>query len=266
MLNKPSALLSLAFMCVLANGLVEASKLALDDDVPKVSIAPFTPTSEYEAIKLHGWPILINPSLESDPRLMAETLRLLDDHLYRITRMIPQPALDRIRAIPIWVELDMPKTECMCYHVSKEWLIPNGYNPDKEGSVEVGNARAFLEWTKGQPWMVLHELAHGFHDQVFGYDDPAIMAAWQNKVDQGDYEEVLHISGKPRKHYALTNQMEYFAETTESYFGCNDFYPFVKGELMQADPKGVDLMKATWFKARDWPSPTPSHYGSPTDP
>ena len=248
MLNKPSALHALAFLCVLANGLVEASKLALDDSVPEASIAPFTPTSEYEAIKLHGWPILINPSLESDPRLKAETLRLLDDHLYRITRKIPPPALDRIRAIPIWVELDMPKTDCMCYHVSTDWLIPNGYNPDKEGAVEVGNARAFLEWTKSQPWMVLHELAHGFHDQVFGYDDPAIMAAWQNKVDQGDYEEVLHISGKPRKHYALTNQMEYFSETTESYFGCNDFYPFVKGELMQADPWGFELMELTWLR------------------
>ena len=55
-----------------------------------------------------------------------------------------------------------------------------------------------------------------------------IIAAWKAKVDQGDYEEVLHITGKPRKHYALTNQMEYFAETTEAHFGTNDFHPFVR--------------------------------------
>ncbi|MDG2424507.1 MAG: hypothetical protein P8M22_11060 [Phycisphaerales bacterium] len=251
---KRLGLASLAASIILSIFLVTGSGLAHDDeaqdaDAPKPGA--YTPTADYHRLDMHGWPVLVNPSLDARPQLKADTLALLDDHLYRITRKIPQPALDRIRQIEIWVELDMHKTACMCYHVSKDWLIPNGYNPDKEGSVEVGNAQAFLDWTQGQPWMVLHELAHGYHDQVFGYDDPAIKAAWQAKVDEGDYDEVLHISGKPRKHYALTNQMEYFAETTESYFGCNDFYPFVRGELMQADPKGVELMEATWIRHRD---------------
>ncbi|MCH2134754.1 MAG: hypothetical protein MK116_13510 [Phycisphaerales bacterium] len=238
--------------------LLPCSGMAHDDDShvadPATAAAAFTPTAEYHRMDMRGWPVLVNPALDAHPQLKADTLELLDDHLYRITRKIPQPALDRIRRIEIWVELDMPKTACMCYHVSRNWLIPNGYNPDKEGSIEVGNAQAFLDWTQGQPWMVLHELSHGFHDQVYGYDDPTITAAWQNKVDQGDYDEVLHISGKPRRHYALTNQMEYFAETTEAYFGCNDFHPFVKGELMQVDPGGVELMEATWLKYREQPA------------
>ena len=204
------------------------------------------PKAEYEIQDVHGWTVLVNPDLDANQQLKEDTLVLLDDHLYRITRTIPSPALDRLRDIEIWVELDMHETKCMCYHVSEDWLIPNGYNPDKEGTVEVGNARAFLDWTQGQPWMVLHELAHGYHDQVFGYDDPVILAAWQAKVDQGDYEEVLHITGKTRKHYALTNQMEYFAETTEAYFGTNDFHPFVRGELLMVDPAGAQLMQDVW--------------------
>ena len=44
--------------------------------------------------------------------------------------------------------------------------------------------------------------------------------------------------------------MEYFAETTEAYFGCNDFHPFVKGELLKVDPKGVELIQSTWFDYR----------------
>jgi hypothetical protein len=207
---------------------------------------------------MHGWEVLVNPSLDAHPDLRADTLCLLGNHLYRITRAIPQPALARLQQIQIWVELDMPQTACMCYHVSAEWLAPNGYNPAKEGTVEIGNAKAFLDWTHGQPWMVLHELSHGYHDQVFGYDNAEIMAAWQAKVDAGDYEEVLHISGQPRKHYALTNQMEYFAETTESYFGCNDFHPFVKGELMLVDPRGHQLMESIWLGA-----PLPSALPSP---
>lgn len=239
-----------------AVSLIPIGLLAASHDEPELKprvepVAGFTPTSEYHRLEIHGWPILVNPSLDDHPVLRKDTIDLLSDQLYRTTRKVPQPALDRIRKIEIWVELDMPKTSCMCYHVSRDWLIPNDYNPDKEGAVEVGNARAFLEWTKGQPWMVLHELSHGYHDQVFGYDDPSIIAAWQNKVDQGDYEEVLHISGVPRRHYALTNQMEYFAETTESYFGCNDFHPFVKGELMSVDPAGHELMRKAWIDKGD---------------
>jgi hypothetical protein len=45
--------------------------------------------------------------------------------------------------------------------------------------------------------------------------------------------------------------MEYFAETTEAYFGCNDFHPFVKGELMKVDPGGFELMESIWIKHRD---------------
>ena len=174
----------------------------------------------------------------------------LDHQLYAITRVVPQPALDRIREIEIWAELKMPKTACMCYHVSRDWLVPNGYNGDKEGTVEIGNAQAFLDWTRGQPWMVLHELAHGYHDQVFGYDDEAIIEAFERSRDAGYYDQVGHISGKPRRHYALTNQMEWFAETTEALYGTNDFHPYVRSELREVDPEGAALVQRLWSRPR----------------
>jgi hypothetical protein len=208
---------------------------------------PPTPTAEYDIRTIRGWTVRVNPAIEAeDPALLAATLEELDHQLYMITRVIPKPSLDRIRDIEIWVELDMPKTACMCYHVSKDWLIPNGYNGDKEGTVEIGNARAFLDWTKGQPWMVLHELAHGYHDQVFGYDDREIIAAFERSRDDGYYDEVGHISGKPRRHYALTNQMEWFAETTEALYGTNDFHPYVRSELREVDPQGARVVQQLW--------------------
>ena len=207
----------------------------------------YTPTEKYHRMEIQGWTVLVNPELNKHAQLRADTLELLGNHLYRITRKIPQPALDRLREQKVWVEYEMPKTACMCYHVSRHWLKPNGYNPDKEGSIEIGNAKAFLEWTQSQPWMVLHELAHGYHHLVLGYGHPGVRGAWEAKVKQGDYEEVFDINGRTRKHYALTNDTEYFAETTEAFFGTNDFHPFVKGELMRVDPLGVKLMQETWF-------------------
>ena len=221
---------------------VHASFAGGEEEPPR-----FTPTSQYTTHSIQGWTVRVNPEIAGeDPGLEKATLELLENQLYRITRVIPAPALERLKTIEIWVELDMPKTACMCYHVSRNWLEPNGYNPEKEGAVEVGNARAFLAWTRGQPWMVLHELAHGYHDKVLGYDDPEIRAAWQRMVDSGSYEHVGHISGNPRRHYALENPMEYFAETTEALYGTNDFHPYVRSELAEVDPEGMATVRSYW--------------------
>jgi hypothetical protein len=224
-----------------------ASEPRASDERPaaRASSTP-TPTDDYETRAMRGWTVRTHPALLADEPLCAAVLEELDHQLYAIVRAVPAPALERLREIAIWAELETPKTACMCYHVSRDWLVPNGYNADKERSVEIGNARAFLDWTRAQPWMVLHELAHGYHDREFGYDDAAIIAAWRRMGATGRYEEVAHISGTPRRHYALVNQMEWFAETTEALFGTNDFHPFVRSELREVDPEGAALVERLW--------------------
>ena len=58
--------------------------------------------------------------------------------------------------------------------------------------------------------------------------------ALQQAREEKLYDEVLHINGRTERHYALNNQMEYFAEQSEACFGTNDFYPFVRSELQNA--------------------------------
>jgi len=48
------------------------------------------------------------------------------------------------------------------------------------------------------------------------------------------------------KHYALTDQKEFFAEMTEAFFGSNDFYPFNRAELKQLDPSFNRLLEEIW--------------------
>jgi hypothetical protein len=40
--------------------------------------------------------------------------------------------------------------------------------------------------------------------------------------------------------------MEYFAEQSEALFGTNDFFPFVRSELEQHDPRMFALLKRLW--------------------
>jgi hypothetical protein len=130
----------------------------------------------------------------------------------------------------------------------ERWLWAHGVNPEKTGAVELANARNFLTWTKQQPWMVLHELAHGYHDRFIdgGYSSSMIAGALESAKAAGRYGEVEHVAGRKRDHYAATNPMEFFAEGTEAYFGKNDFYPFDRAQLRDYDPESLRLLEELW--------------------
>jgi hypothetical protein len=209
---------------------------------------PYEPTTSYEKRDVRGWLVLVHKSLvEEHAELGEQVLELIDFQLYQIARVVPKPALEKLRQIPIWVEYADPRHPCACYHVSRRWLRANGFNPEKAGSVEIANSRRFLEWTRDQPWMLLHELAHGYHHRFLGgYGNPEIAAAWKAAMEQGLYDEVLHCRGSRRPAYAKNNPQEYFAELSEAWFGVNDFYPFVRAEVREHDPKAAELLRRLW--------------------
>ena len=207
----------------------------------------YTPTTGYAVREIEGWRVLVNRELLSDhAQLAKDVLKLLEFQLFQITRVVPAEPLEAIRKVSIWVEYDAPRHRCMCYHPSRKWLSENGFNPEKERSVEIANAENFLRWTIGQPWMVMHELAHAYHHNVIGYDNAEIHNAYEEAVQGQRYESVLHISGRPRRAYALNNDQEYFAECSEAFLGTNDFYPFVRSELQQHDSKMYELLGRLW--------------------
>ena len=208
----------------------------------------FDPTSAYVKKRIEDWNVLVNKRLleKEHKELCEKTLKLLGDHLFRISRVVPAKALAKLRKVPIWVEVAHPEHACMCYHVSAGWLRDHGMNPEKAGAVELANARNFLSWTVQQPWMVLHELAHAYHHQFLGFGHAGVRACYKRAVESKSYVSVLHINGRKERAYALTNDKEYFAEASEAFFGTNDFYPFVRAELKQHDPKMYALLEKVW--------------------
>ena len=210
---------------------------------------PFEPTKNYEIRKTHGWTVMIHPALAKEHReLLENTLTLLGHQLYQIDRVVPKDAAAKLRKVKVWIENFDKHHACMCYHPDPGWLRGKKLNPDKAKGIEIANPTNFLKWTIAQPWMILHELAHAYHDQVLedGYRNKELKVAHIRAVESKKYDSVLHINGKNQKHYALTNPMEYFAESSEAYFGTNDFYPFVRSELKQHDPEMFHLVGKLW--------------------
>jgi hypothetical protein len=206
----------------------------------------YDPTDHYEKRAIEGWTLYVHQDLLADKPLADRCLALLQVKLFDLQRVVPAAAVARLKEVPIWLELNDPKFPGACYHPSKQWLETHDVNPDKTGGVEIANARNFLTWTLDQPWMVLHELAHAYHHRVLGHDNADIKAAFKAAKESGKYDKVLHINGRVQKHYAMNNDQEYFAESTEAFFGVNDFYPFVRAELKEFDPQMYEVLKKVW--------------------
>lgn len=229
---------------VLGLMLLAGPRLARVGDDP-----PYEPTARYEVRPIEGWTVRVNKGLLQDqPELAERTLELLRFQLYQIVRRLPEPAVARLRQVPIWVEAKEGHHPCMAYHPAGDWLTEHGMNPEKARCVEVADARNFLRWTIEQPWMVLHELAHAYHHRFLekGFENAAVRAAFDQAMKGGRYDTVLRINGRDDRAYATTNPMEYFAEATEAYFGTNDFYPYVRSELKRHDPPGWAMMEQVW--------------------
>ena len=199
---------------------------------------------------IEGWTVRVDDRLlHGDGAALGErALKLLTARLVAITIVVPEKALAKLRAIAIELDLDYGDLRIMQYHPDAGWLKAHGYSEMLAKCVHIPRAEEFLSPFENHrmPWVVLHELAHGYHDQVLGFDEPRIAAAWKKFCDSGKYQSVLTSPGPMREHYGLTNQKEFFAEMTEAYFGSNDFYPFVTGELKQAEPEIFALMAEIW--------------------
>jgi putative heme-binding domain-containing protein len=213
------------------------------------------PEAVYQTRALRGWTLHVNRKLlAADARRTAKALELLDHQLVEITKVVPKAAVAKLRRVPLYFNPEYPGVRPVAeYHPGAGWLRKNGRDPAMARSVEFTNVRIYQAETNRMPWFVLHELAHAYHDRELpkGFGNPQIAAAFARAKESGKYDRVERHFGNGRpntfeKAYAMTNPMEYFAESTEAYFGRNDFFPFTRGELKKHDPAMHQLLGKLW--------------------
>ena len=203
--------------------------------------------------QVEGWTVKVDPELlkGENKELSEQAFKALANHLQRVEYILPQDRVNQLKKLPIWIDLSH-ELGSMQYHPDEGWLTDNGYDPRLEKHVHIPRARALFArgtWAK-HPYVILHELAHAYHDQVLSFNHPDVLKVYDEAKENGIYEDVLSHTGRAVRHYALTNHKEYFAETTEAYLGVNDFYPFVRAELKKHDPSGFALMQKVWGEVR----------------
>lgn len=203
--------------------------------------------------QIEGWTVQVDDRLLAPPHaeLGARTLRFLEAKLADIILVMPPEQLARLRAVSIVVDLDHGALRSMQYHPSAAWLAGNGYSTGLVRCVHIPIAAqlATARNVREQPWVILHELAHAYHDQHLGFDDARIRDAYEQYRAGGRGEATLLHNGTRVHHYGLTDHKEFFAEMTEAYFGANDFFPFNRAELLTAEPAIHALIQSIWSPA-----------------
>jgi hypothetical protein len=181
-------------------------------------------------------------------QLGSRALKMLEAKLSDIEFVVAKDQLKKLKSVTIVLDLTHGRLRAMQYHPSAGWLEEHGYSKELAKCVHIAEAADFAKarQVNEQPWVVLHELAHAYHDQVIGFENPRIREAYEEFKQSGHGEDVLLYDGTRTRHYALADAKEFFAEFTESYFGLNDFFPFNRAELKTAEPEIYALMVNIW--------------------
>lgn len=225
-----------------------------------------TPDRGYQTVKRGKWTFEVEQQLITEnPAIAQKALIRLQENLDETFRILPKPAHPVLKELKFYV-LYGPKSHGGGLDNGLEYFAHNApkFNPKlderwsscllvycAENYTQLSNLWALKA--------VLHELGHAHHKEHWEEDQADIMAAWKNAVDKGLYVNVREDTGKTiPKAYALTNQLEYFAELTTLYFAKCNYAPFDRAGLKKYDPVGFAMIQKMWGLTKKDPAPPPT--------
>jgi hypothetical protein len=213
-----------------------------------------------ETREVSGWKVHIqNKLLREEPAATEKAVGLLRVMLEEVIRVVPSPAVAEMRKVPLYFSPAYQGKGGAEFHPDADWLVANGRDPAMAHCVEFSNISNFEAEVDRMPNFALHELAHAYHFRHLrnGYVNAEVIGAYQKAKAAKSYDSVPRRpgAGKPEvpgeRAYAMTNPMEYFAETTEAYFSRNDFFPYNNEELRKHDPGMFALLGKLWGAVSD---------------
>jgi len=193
----------------------------------------YEPTSSYTVQDIEGWKVYVHNDLLADGKLKdvgAGALKKLKYGLNYVTKMVADEPLKKLQAVKIWLEVDSTngkhkRTSAYQYHPGIHWLKRMDFNPEKHKCVEFGNAASLSRRSDFKTiQVIMHELAHAYHDQVLSFENKDVLAAHKRAREEGKYPENDWV--------VRANHKEFFAGLTTRYFESQQR----RKELVQRDP------------------------------
>lgn len=230
-----------------------------------------SPEREYRTIKRGKWSFEVEKQLlDEAPSIANRALKRLQENVDRAFRLLPKashPVLLELK----WFVMFGPKARGGGYDSGLEYCGPNA--PTFRSYLDARWSRCIIVYCAenylqiSNLWAlkaVLHELGHAHHYENWPEDQEDITLAWKAAVDRNLYVNVRDDKGTLiPKAYALTNQLEYFAELTATYFGRCNYAPFNRTGLQKYDPIGYAMLEKMWGLSSDHPAPPATKRAKP---
>lgn len=235
--------------------ILSLSKVSYSDESMRETHSIGELSWSYDVSLVRGWKVLVHDNVGA--RVKSKIIKQLEYSLSLVDTKIPLHHLKFLRTIPIYVSneenypLRANEYGSIVFHHSRKWLSDHMLNPNMAVSVHVINPKDVLEnhqIFKKTPYVILHELSHGFHYYKLGPKYSPILNAFESAKINHLYLKVPSRNGDGNfvRAYAITNNSEYFAELTEAYFGVNDYFPKTRSELFLYDPIGYKAIQKAW--------------------
>ena len=202
----------------------------------------YQPMSSYSVKYVEGWKIIVNNELLGDGKLadIGETcLNKFQDNLATIKTLIHPDPLKELMKVPIWLEVNSTRgrhgpTPAYHYHPGLDWLVKMDYHPAKHKCVEFGVAKGYANRDpKASINVVLHELAHGYHDRVLSFENEDVKAAYKRVVEGTSFRE---------RDWIKSNHKEFFCGVTQRHLLDKE----TRIDQEKRDPKLSALLTRIW--------------------
>ena len=129
--------------------------------------APSTSPWVYEEREIEGWTVFVETALLEKEKLAERLLAKLQIDLWEIRTRLPLSVVEKLQDVPFWFHLRRTAAPGGVYHPSADWLENHDLPAKWARGIEFGVAANFLGWSREQPSMVLHELSHAWHLQLY---------------------------------------------------------------------------------------------------
>jgi hypothetical protein len=169
------------------------------------TIVPALAATQRQTNVIEGWTVLVDERLLAENKAATEkALGLLRGQLKEIVRVVPAPAVAKLREVTLWFSPEYagvrPRAE---YHPGAGWLRDNGRDPAMVKGVEFTDVKSFEAESRRMPNFTLHELAHAYHDRVLprGFNNAEIKTAFERAKAGKSYDKVERWFGNGALEY-----------------------------------------------------------------
>jgi hypothetical protein len=204
---------------------------------------------------------------ESKRDNVQQSIALFHRQVDRVSRAFPKPALDRLKYTKIWINwrhYQFSKEEHL--GLSAAEYVPQSckWADDERISSLSGKVVLYASdcvktpredgYESRYPFILVHELAHAYHDKELGFGNSDVLGAFHEAVQKKLYSRfgVDEFAPEGSKYtcedlaYACINHREYFAELTVAYLSQNPYFLSNRFDLRRDDPRGFALMARIW--------------------